>query len=116
MHAFKALDFPVSPETGFVVGCERRGTATFATAWRTRNGGATWDTVLVDTAAADEFLDVEFPNGPDTGYALEHRSVAYWKTVDGGESWVRHVTGISLYPMVTAFPNTSIVSLLGGVK
>ena len=85
LSGYRAVDFPVDNLTGYLAG----KSGSHAVILKTVNGGAAWDTVLTDAAANSYFIDIQFPRGPDSGYAVQYPNYGVWRTTDGGDSWIR---------------------------
>ena len=85
LSGYHAVDFPVDDQTGYLAG----KSGSHAMILKTVNGGAAWDTVLTDAPANSYFIGIQFPHGPDSGYAVQYPNQGVWRTTDGGDSWTR---------------------------
>jgi photosystem II stability/assembly factor-like uncharacterized protein len=104
------VDFLPDKLTGFI--CGTAGSNNNAVL-RTRDGGVSWDTVLVRTGGTGYFRDVLFPFGDDTGYVVDRAGRAVWKTTDCGDSWVRHGAAVSGYLNALDFPTRLVGYVVG---
>ncbi|MEA3312729.1 MAG: YCF48-related protein, partial [candidate division WOR-3 bacterium] len=77
------IDFPVNASVGYMSGGYERGTTWYGCLYKTTDGGATWDTVLVDTSMS--MNDMTFPETDQVGYVIGSNKA--YKTTDGGNSW-----------------------------
>ena len=88
-RAFYSLVF-VSPNTGFIVGAQKRSNGFTPLILQTIDGGATWQDRYVDVAPV---RDIHMPHslnaigfcGTDVGYAVGDGLII--RTTDGGKTW-----------------------------
>lgn len=83
------------PTNGFIVGMNTNSYYTppyFGSIARTTNGGLTWQVLVTTTVANSYFWKMSWPT-PSVGYVSlqqnsAHNTVIYYKTTDGGVTWV----------------------------
>jgi photosystem II stability/assembly factor-like uncharacterized protein len=97
-----------SPDTGFVIGMNAIPFATGNDALYkgkiiyTTNGGQTWATVLEEPLNPTYFWKISFPT-KQVGYVslqqntANRQSVIYYKTENGGQTWVRNIIPTALF-------------------
>ncbi len=77
------VDFPENASVGYMSGSYLQGTTWIGCLYKTVNGGATWDTILVDTSMS--MNDMSFPENDQVGYVIGSNKA--YKTVNAGETW-----------------------------
>ncbi|MEK7780153.1 MAG: immunoglobulin domain-containing protein [Verrucomicrobiota bacterium] len=83
------------PQVGFIVGMDTNLYAAppyYGSIARTTNGGLTWQVLVTTPVASSYFWKMSWPS-PNIGYVTlqqnaGHDTVVYYKTTDGGASWV----------------------------
>jgi photosystem II stability/assembly factor-like uncharacterized protein len=113
--AFNGVTF-VDESTAFVVGAAQ----TRVPILRTRDGGASWDSVTVIRGALEEpaLVDIAFDDEGSTGLAVgfsynpntdPSSGYAIFRTTNGGATWVAQAS----FPVLTAFPSFDRVEYAG---
>lgn len=109
----------VDENTAFVAGTA----STRVPILRTRDGGASWDSVTVIRGALEEpsLSDIAFDDEGKTGLAVgfsydpetePSSGYAIFRTTNGGSTWVAQAT----FPVLSSFPSFDIVTYAGNGK
>jgi photosystem II stability/assembly factor-like uncharacterized protein len=109
----------VDENTAFAVG----SASTRVPILRTRDGGASWDSVTVIRGALEEpsLVDIAFDHEGRTGLAVgfsynpdtePSSGYAIFRTINGGSTWVAQAT----FPVLTSFPSFDVVTYAGNGK
>ncbi len=105
-----AMNFPTDNLIGYVAtGYER--------IYKTINGGQNWDIKYDGNNANANIMDIFFPFGTETGYALSStgsQSNKILKTTDGGNSWSIIDAGTSSSLLSIAFPTPQVGYIAAG--